>query len=84
MRRMSVLNMSNILESRYLISVIVRRVCDVGRPHLERSPFTNAMIRLLEEKEEVIQNMAKESFLIAKNKFEINKVNDSLFNIMGL
>ena len=53
-------------------------------PARDIASLTNAMIRLLEEKEEVIQNMAKESFLIAKNKFEINKVNDSLFNIMGL
>ena len=53
-------------------------------PARDIASLTNAMIRLLEEKEGVIQNMAKESFLIAKNKFEINKVNDSLFNIMGL
>lgn len=53
-------------------------------PARDIASLTNAMIRLLEEKEEVIQNMARESFLIAKNKFEINKVNDSLFNIMGL
>ena len=53
-------------------------------PARDIASLTNAMIRLLEEKEEVIQNMAKESFLIAKNKFEVNKVNDSLFNIMGL
>ena len=53
-------------------------------PARDIASLTNAMIRLLEEKEEVIQNMGKESFLIAKNKFEVNKVNDSLFNIMGL
>ena len=53
-------------------------------PARDIASLTNAMIRLLEEKEEVIQNMGKESFLIAKNKFEVNKVNDSLFNIMRL
>ena len=53
-------------------------------PARDTSALANAMIRLLEEKEEVIQKMGKESFRIAKSKFEINKVNDNLFNIMGL
>ena len=46
--------------------------------------LANAMIRLLEEKEEVIQNMAKQSFLIAKNKFDVNKVNKKFIDIIGL
>ena len=53
-------------------------------PAKDTLALANAMIRLLEEKEEVIQNMAKESFLIAKNKFEVNKVNESYINILGL
>jgi len=46
--------------------------------------LANAMIRLLEEKEEVIQNMAKQSFLIAKNKFDVKKVNKKFIDIIGL
>ena len=53
-------------------------------PAKDTLALAKAMIRLLEEKEEVIQNMAKESFLIAKNKFEVNKVNESYINILGL
>ena len=53
-------------------------------------PFNNpvalskAMIRLLKEKEKNIKKMAKESFLIAKSKYEINKVNKSMMDIMNL
>ena len=46
--------------------------------------LADAMIRLLKEKDETIKKMAKESFLIAKNKFEINKVNRSIIDIMNL
>ena len=46
--------------------------------------LANAMIRLLKEKDESIKKMAQESYLIAKNKYEINKVNQSMLNIMNL
>ena len=46
--------------------------------------LANAMIKLLNETDQNIERMAKESFLIAKNKYEINKVNQSMTNIMNL
>ena len=46
--------------------------------------LANAMMILLKEKDETIKKMANESFLIAKNKFEINKVNRSILDIMNL
>lgn len=46
--------------------------------------LADAMIKLIKEKDEVIKKMAEESYLKAKNKFEINKVNKSMLEIMGL
>jgi glycosyltransferase involved in cell wall biosynthesis len=46
--------------------------------------LANAMIRLIEDKQENIERMAQESYLIAKNKYEINKVNQSILKIMNL
>ena len=46
--------------------------------------LANAMIRLLKEKDENINKMAHESYLIAKKKYEINKVNQSMLDIMSL
>jgi glycosyltransferase involved in cell wall biosynthesis len=46
--------------------------------------LANAMISLLKEKNKIVKKMAYESFLIAKNKYEINKVNQSILDIMGL
>lgn len=46
--------------------------------------LANAMMKLLNEKNETIEKMAYESYLIAKNKYEINKVNQSILNIMRL
>ena len=46
--------------------------------------LASAMIRLLNEKDETIEKMAKESYLIAKNKYDINKVNQSILNILNL
>lgn len=43
-----------------------------------------AMISILHEKEETIQAMGKESYLIAKEKYQIEKVNKSILSIMGL
>jgi hypothetical protein len=42
------------------------------------------MITLLEEKEKIIQAMGKESYLIAKEKYQIEKVNKSILSIIGL
>ena len=46
--------------------------------------LAEAMIKLIKEKDEVIKKMAEESYLKAKDKFEINKVNKSMLEIMGL
>ncbi|MDA8836198.1 glycosyltransferase family 4 protein [Candidatus Pelagibacter bacterium] len=46
--------------------------------------LANAMMKLLKEKDETIEKMARESYLIAKNKYEINKVNQSILKIMNL
>ena len=46
--------------------------------------LSNAMITLLKTNDEIIKKMALESYLMAKNKFEINKVNKSLLDIMNL
>ena len=45
--------------------------------------LANAMICLLNESDENLKKMAMKSYLIAKNKFEINKVNKSLIDIMN-
>ena len=46
--------------------------------------LSEAMISLLEESEENIKKMAFESYLLAKNKFEIDKVNKCILKIMNL
>ncbi len=46
--------------------------------------LANAMINLLTEKDEKLENMAQESFLLAKSKYEINKVNQSILDVMNL
>ena len=46
--------------------------------------LANAMIDLLKVKNNIIKKMANESFIIAKNKYEINKVNKSILDIMNL
>ena len=46
--------------------------------------LANAMIRLLNETDETLEKMANESHLLAKNKYEINKVNKSMIEIMNL
>lgn len=46
--------------------------------------LANAMINFVEEKDEKIKKMAQESFLLAKTKYEINKVNQSILDIMNL
>lgn len=46
--------------------------------------LANAMMSLIKEKDEVIKKMAHESYIIANNKYEINKVNQSILKIMNL
>ncbi|MBD1109349.1 glycosyltransferase family 4 protein [Pelagibacterales bacterium SAG-MED50] len=53
-------------------------------PEKDPLALANAMMKLLKEKDKKIKKMAKESFLIAKNKYEINKVNQSILDIMNL
>ena len=53
-------------------------------PPKNSEALAKAMITLLEEKDETIQAMAKESHLIAKNKYQIEKVNKSILSIIGL
>lgn len=53
-------------------------------PAKDTLALADAMINLLEEKEEIIKKMAHESYILAKNKFEIDKVNKSMIEIMGL
>lgn len=53
-------------------------------PPKNSEALAKAMITLLEEKDETIQAMAKESYLIAKNKYQIEKVNKSILSIIGL
>ena len=53
-------------------------------PIKDPQALANAMIRMLNEKDETIKKMAKESYLIAKNKYEINKINQSMLNVMNL
>jgi len=51
-----------------------------------KNPFAlaNAMMSLIKEKDEVIKKMAHESYIIANNKYKINKVNQSILKIMNL
>ena len=51
-----------------------------------KNPFAlaKAMMSLIKEKDEVIKKMAHESHIIANNKYEINKVNQSILKIMNL
>ena len=53
-------------------------------PEKDPQALANAMVRLIKEKDKNIKKMAHESFLIAKNKYEIKKVNQSILDIMNL
>jgi glycosyltransferase involved in cell wall biosynthesis len=53
-------------------------------PVRDVTALAKAMIKLLNGKDEAIKKMAKESYLIAKNKFEIDKVNKNMLKIMNL
>ena len=53
-------------------------------PSKNSMALANAMIKLIKEKDKKIKSMAKESYLIAKEKYEIDKVNTNMLNIMNL
>jgi hypothetical protein len=42
------------------------------------------MIKLLKEKEVKIKSMGKESYILAKEKYDVEKVNKSLIDILNL
>jgi glycosyltransferase involved in cell wall biosynthesis len=46
--------------------------------------LADAMVTLLREKEKIVKRMAHESYLLAKSKYEINKVNKKMLEIMKL
>ena len=46
--------------------------------------LAKAMITLLEQKDKATKSMAKQSYLIAKKKYKIEKVNKSILSIIGL
>ena len=46
--------------------------------------LADAMMKLLKENDKNITKMANESYLIAKNKFEVDKVNKTMLDIMKL
>ena len=53
-------------------------------PPKNSKALAKAMIALLKEKDETIQAMGKESYAIAKEKYQIEKVNKSILSIIGL
>ncbi len=53
-------------------------------PVKDSAALANAMITLLKETDKKIKRMAKESFLIAKNKYEINNVNNNIIDILKI
>ncbi len=53
-------------------------------PPKSPNALAKAMIALLEKKDKTIKSMAKESYLIAKKKYKIEKVNKSILSIIGL
>ena len=46
--------------------------------------LAQAMIKLIEEDDKVLRSMGRESYFLAKKKYEISKVNKSILNIMKL
>ena len=53
-------------------------------PPKSPNALAKAMIALLEKKDKTIKSMANESYLIAKKKYKIEKVNKSILSIIGL
>tara|TARA_B110000037_G_scaffold111979_1_gene129143 strand:- start:1089 stop:1694 length:606 start_codon:yes stop_codon:yes gene_type:complete len=46
--------------------------------------LANAMIQLLEETDDKTQSMGRESFILAKEKYAVEKVNKDIINILNL
>lgn len=46
--------------------------------------LANAMIELLNKPDHKIQHMAKESYIMAKDKFDVEKVNKDILNILNI
>jgi glycosyltransferase involved in cell wall biosynthesis len=46
--------------------------------------LANAMIQLLEETEDKIQSMGRESFILAKEKYAVERVNKDIISILNL
>ena len=46
--------------------------------------LANAMVQLLKEKDDKILSMGKESFILSKNKYAVEKINKSIADIMNL
>lgn len=63
---------------------VVHRKNGLLVPIKDSIALANAMISLLNETDKNIKKMSKESYLIAKNKFEIKKINQRILKIMNL
>ena len=63
---------------------VVHKLNGLLVPAKNSKALAKAMIALLEEKDKIIKVMAKESHLIAKKKYKIEKVNKSILSIIGL
>ena len=46
--------------------------------------LANAMIQLLEETDNKTQSMGRESFILAKEKYAVERVNKDIINILNL
>ena len=53
-------------------------------PPKNSKSLANAMIKLLEESEEKIQSMGRESFILSKDKYDVEKVNKDIVDIIRL
>ena len=53
-------------------------------PPKNSKSLANAMIQVLNTKEDTIQKMGKESYNLAKDKYAVEKINKNMFNIMRL
>ena len=42
------------------------------------------MVQILKTKDDKIQKMGKESFILAKDKYAVEKINKNILNIMNL
>ena len=53
-------------------------------PIKDSAALAHAMLLLLRKKNKIVKKMAYESYLLAENKFEINKINKKMLEIMNL